>query len=271
MQSTSIDQESNTIQTQESNNSSVSFTVPLERSRDQENVDLVNIIDAPDWKTVLFDLVRKEKMDPWNIDIILLADKFIEKINSMDTSDLRLPANAILASAILLKAKAKVLKFRGMKEADWEDMPIVVDDMIDVVSAERDNSGRTGIYGSSDAPSLSPQRLVEGRVSLNSLVGAIESILEKSSSRGTRKLQRGKVDFNLEVHEADIEDKVDSLYEKIVKMSQNQEIILFSDLLERDDAIGIIHTLLPLLFMTNKELIKIWQEEFFGEIMVSLN
>ena len=33
--------------------------------RDYSQMDLVDLIDQPAWKTILLDLVSSEKMDPW--------------------------------------------------------------------------------------------------------------------------------------------------------------------------------------------------------------
>src|SRR3989338_6587440 len=59
---------------------------------------LVDLIDQPAWKTILLDIVKAEKMDPWNIDVIRLADLYLSKINLLERSNLRVPANAILRS-----------------------------------------------------------------------------------------------------------------------------------------------------------------------------
>ena len=46
-----------------------------------ENVDLVDLIEQPAWKTILIELVKTEKMDPWSIDISQLSEKYLAKIN----------------------------------------------------------------------------------------------------------------------------------------------------------------------------------------------
>src|SRR3990167_1881053 len=67
--------------------------------------DLVQLIHYPEWKMILLDLIKKEKMDVWAIDIGVLARKYLKKIEELKETSLRLPANAILASAILLHLK----------------------------------------------------------------------------------------------------------------------------------------------------------------------
>ena len=78
---------------------------PLEQPL--ESINLIDLVDQPAWKTILIDLVKSEKMNPWEIDLVDLANKYYQKILAMEKTDLKLPANAILASAILLKFKAR--------------------------------------------------------------------------------------------------------------------------------------------------------------------
>jgi len=44
----------------------------LEYERDYSQMDLVDLIDQPAWKSILLDLVTSEKMDPWDIDVTAL-------------------------------------------------------------------------------------------------------------------------------------------------------------------------------------------------------
>ena len=47
----------------------------------QEKIwDLLIKEEEISWRTILYDLVKSEEMDPWNIDITLLTQKYIETI-----------------------------------------------------------------------------------------------------------------------------------------------------------------------------------------------
>src|SRR3989338_1400050 len=96
----------------------IAATGSLGEEIDPENVNLVDLIDQPAWKTILIELVKSEKMDPWNIDIIELSGKYLQKISELGGTDLRIPANAILASAILLKFKSRILSIKPLDEEE---------------------------------------------------------------------------------------------------------------------------------------------------------
>ena len=72
--------------------------------------DLVSLVELPEWKSILLDLVKKERMDPWNIDLVDLTQKYLDRVRKMQENNLYVPANALLACAILLNMKADVLR-----------------------------------------------------------------------------------------------------------------------------------------------------------------
>ena len=74
--------------------------------------------DEVTWQTMLYDLVRSEEMNPWDIDIAVLAQKFFEMIGTLKEMDFRIPGKIILAAAILLKIKSVQLMGRDLDAFD---------------------------------------------------------------------------------------------------------------------------------------------------------
>ena len=129
------------------------------------NVDLVDLIEQPAWKTILIELVKTEKMDLWNIDISELADKYLQKINELEGSDLRLPANAILASAILLKFKSRILKIGSIEDEE------------DLIAKQKMSDEEMQMIDGLLPELKTTAKAKEGRVSLDDLVDSIESMV----------------------------------------------------------------------------------------------
>ncbi|MEZ0323287.1 MAG: segregation/condensation protein A [Hydrogenothermaceae bacterium] len=59
---------------------------------------------------IVLRLVAQGEIDPWNIDITILADKFLQEIRNMYIPDLKYASKVILVASILLKMKAESLK-----------------------------------------------------------------------------------------------------------------------------------------------------------------
>jgi segregation and condensation protein A len=228
-------------------------------SIDPAKVNLVDLIDQPAWKTILLDLVQSEKMDPWNIDICALADKFLEKINSLERANLRVPANAILASAILLKTKSKALKLSSLE--DLEEAQKL---------AELTEEERKLLEAS--IPELRGMRQArEARITLDELVQSIEVILNKSKAKNRFDKMFEEIKFAVPYNDFNIEEKMEEVFGLVQKRADSQGITLFSQLVNGNkEPVEIIQTFIPLLFLANKGKLNLWQEEFWQEIFISI-
>ena len=54
-------------------------------------------------------LVEEGKIDPWNVDIVELANIYLQEIKKAELLDIRIPARAVLAASFLLKKKMEIL------------------------------------------------------------------------------------------------------------------------------------------------------------------
>ena len=226
---------------------------------DASKIDLVDLIEQPAWKTILLELVRTERMDPWNIDLMQLSDKYLQKINYLGGTDLRLPANAILACAILLKFKSRVLKFSSLDEDEFERLNR------DMTPDEKHDLD--GLL-----PDLSNIRKIrEGKISLDQLVESIEAMLDKSKSRQDKRfIKMDRPDFLVPSSDFNIDEKMEEVYALIREKADSQGLTTFSVLVNGGNVNEIVETFIPCLFLYTNHRINLWQEEFFGEIFISL-
>ena len=68
----------------------------------QEKImDLLLNQDELSWKKIIYELVESEQMDPWDINISLLAQKFIQIIRQAQEHDLKIPGNPPTPKQIL--------------------------------------------------------------------------------------------------------------------------------------------------------------------------
>jgi segregation and condensation protein A len=58
---------------------------------------------------MLVDLVISDEIDPWEIDIADIANRFLEKIREMSKINLRLSGKTLLTASILLRMKSESL------------------------------------------------------------------------------------------------------------------------------------------------------------------
>ncbi len=221
------------------------------------NDDLVGLIEQPAWKTILITLVKSERMDPWNIDIKLLAEKYLQKIRALNSTDLRLPANAILASAILLKFKARALRLPSLEE----------DEELRIKSLMTEEE----LLGGMMPELISPNLVREGKVSLDMLVQSIEEILDKTKSKVLRERDgRDRPVFNLPFASMNMEEKMNDVLEIARSNADETGLARFSTMVAGRETNDVVECFIALLFLMNQRELSAWQEVLFGEIFVSV-
>ena len=62
--------------------------------------------DEISWQAMIYSLIEEENMNPWDIDVSLIAKKFLQKLRQLKEMDFRISGKVILAAAILLKLKS---------------------------------------------------------------------------------------------------------------------------------------------------------------------
>src|SRR3989344_4256045 len=74
--------------------------------------------DEITWQSILYELVKTEQMDPWDIDVGTMTQKYIDMLRSLKEHDFRISGKVLLASAILLKIKSHKLVGEELSELD---------------------------------------------------------------------------------------------------------------------------------------------------------
>ncbi|MFP3279270.1 MAG: ScpA family protein [Candidatus Micrarchaeota archaeon] len=216
-------------------------------------IDLEHFVSEGTWKDLLIDLVRKNELDPWNVDIIEIADKYIEAVKELKVLDLRIPANIILAASILLhfKSEALYLELEGKQE--------------DEEAEETTQRIIPEIPQLSFRLRLPPKR----KVTLAELIQALD---EAMKIKEVKEQKRNEV-FTLPIkfENKDIELELNRVLQEIKMSVDEKGMTTFSSLAKISKGNDILVDLfVPLLYLANREKIILLQEQFFGEIIIVL-
>ena len=200
---------------------------------------------------ILLQLVTMGKVDPWNIDIVDLTEKYIERLREMKELDLRVSARAILAASILVRMKSEALL-----HADEEE-------------EKEHHEERIRVEVEPLAP---PLRRVERYYTFDDLLDALMDALEEAEKRKPRKRKKVEIDeevFVVDDFRVDIEKHVYRLHEIVMNMyRETREPINFWDLVFDPTPKIVARTFLYLLFLSNMGKVDLIQEEPFGDILV---
>lgn len=201
---------------------------------------------------ILLQLVMMGKVDPWNIDIADITEKYIERLREMRDLDLRVSARAILAASILLRMKTEALLYgreeKEEKEEDEERIRVEVD------------------------PVVPPIRRVDRLYTLDDLIEALMDALEEAERKKPKVKKKVNIEeeiFVVDDFRVDIEKHVTRLYEIVKEIhAETREKISFWDLVFDFSPKIVARTFLYLLLLSNMGKVELIQEEPFGEIYV---
>ena len=229
---------------------------------------------------ILVNMAKQGKIDPWNVDIVEVTDKYLMHLFQSKAQNLRLTGRTLLFAAILLKLKSNVLEgidvldFEPQPEIDleYDDAPLDYQDeeyipTNNVISIDEVLQRRTSV------------RLNHNRVvTLRDLIRQLEfyEMLDKKQSlknaheRAKRRVQNyAKLSpddiINL-AHDEYIENGVQRLKANLSEILSRQDKIELNEL----TLLGMdkISAYISLLFLTVEGDYDLEQDEFYSDLYV---
>ncbi len=230
-------------------------------------MDLLSVVVQPTWKEFLIDLVRTKQMDPWDIDITAVADAYLERVKTLQALDLRVPANVILACALLLKFKSETLSL--------EETPL---------DPQQEFFDETPALIAEDIPELvyRANRPRRRKVTLSELLEAVEQVM-KQGPRPVLKNAGVVRELNIQLPQIDMNDLMSEVYDKACAIKDTEGVLLFSQLMTYDapnrdgsarafesPADSLVFHLIPVLHLVQEQKMLAWQDAEFGEIFIKI-
>ena len=230
---------------------------------------------------ILVNMAKHGKIDPWNVDIVEVTDKYLMHLFQSKAQNLRLTGRTLLFAAILLKLKSNVLEgldvldFEPQREEDFnydDDMPLDYSEeeyipTNNVISIDEVLQRRTSV------------RLNHNRVvTLRDLIRQLEfyEMLDKKQSlknaheRAKRRVQNyarlSPDDIINLAHDEYIENGVQRLKANLSEILSRQDKIELNEL----TLLGMdrISAYISLLFLTAESDYDLEQDEFYSDLYV---
>ena len=191
---------------------------------------------------IVLKLIINGEIDPWNVDIVDLADKYLKEIHSMHLPDLRLASKALAAAALLLKMKADALDLGKEDETDAEEK----------ISRKR-------IFGIKRFYTIDEIAHV-----LKKYIAPVIEFKPKRKYTRRKPYRRKPKILDIPLFHATLEETIENLEKEFENL---ESFITLSDLKHPNKAQAFV----ALLFLNYERVINIYQEEEFGEIYIEKN
>ena len=242
-------------------------------------------IDKKDAKSqgigILVEMAKQGKIDPWQIDIIDITNKYLAYICNMKSQDLRLTGQTFLFASMLIKLQSNVLE--GVELTDFTepaDDPVFDDDGFIVEYPEDDYVPTNNIISLEEVlQRRTSVRLNHNRiVTLKDLIRQLEfyeKLEQRQALRDAHERAKNRVRsyarltpdeiVNL-AHEEYIADNVLKLKANLEQIFEREEKIELNELI----LLGMdkINAYIALLFLAAESDYDLEQEEFYSDLYI---
>lgn len=217
------------------------------------------------WQAVVYDLINSEQLDPWDIDLGLLAQKYLEKIRLLEEANFFVSSKVLLAASLLLRLKSEILLNRYIRS---------IDDILFGRKDEKKKPFERMIVDEDELPILIPKTPMPRyrKVSLDELMNALNKAINTESRRIKKEISFKQQEMLTstvfpKISRVSIKDRIRKIYARIQTYFKKNHKISYTDLIgkEKEERIA---SFLPVLSLDNQEKIWLHQEKHFEEIYI---
>lgn len=245
-----------------------SSTERKERINQNQFFDLITGEEVS-WQSIIYDLIKTEQLDPWDIDLAILANKYLEIIRAMEEANFFVSSKVLLACALLLRLKTEILVNRDIQSIDEllygkEDKKKYLMERIELDEDE--------------IPILVPRTPLPRykKVSLQELMAALNNAIETENRRikkeiKVRQAEKSALVVMPKIDRINLKDRIAMIYAKIKLTIKKPEKVkmAFSELAPTKDE--KLSAFVPILHLSNQERLYLEQEKHFEEIFMMLD
>jgi len=219
------------------------------------------------WQAIIYDLINTEQLDPWDIDICLLTNKYLEKVGELEEANFFVSGKVLLAASLLLRLKSEILLNYYLPSLD------------DILFGKKEEKKyiQEKIELDDEIPELIPRTpLPRGRkVTLQELMASLGKAIKTETRRIKRVVIEKQREFEtgtvLPRRTVDLKDQIKKVYLKVKGISSQKggERIPFSSFSGSRAEEKLSH-FVPLLHLDYQHKVLAEQEKPFDEIWVWL-
>ena len=232
----------------------------------QEKIHSVVFSKEIGWQEIIYDLINSEQLDPWNVDITVLTNKYLEKIQELEENYF-VSSKVLLAAALLLRIKSEILLNKYLKSIDE----------ILFGRKEKKQIVMERIELDEEIPFLIPKSPLPRfrKVTLKELVESLNKAIITENRRIKKEVLNNRTlidaSFSLPKRKFAINDKIKEIYDSLFKEldeSTGRKSIKFHELINQTSKEEKIIYFTSLLHLENQKKIWLHQDEHFGDIHI---
>lgn len=219
------------------------------------------------WQDIIHDLINTDQLDPWNIDIVILTGRYLEKVQELEEADFFVSSKVLLAAALLLRIKSEILLNKHLKS---------IDDILFNRTHEEKKYEYERIELDEEIPELVPRSPMPRfkRVTLQELMESLNKAIITENRRIKKEIINKNAlresSISLPRRTMSIKDKIREIFDKLSGHFQenNDHTKIGYNVFVGLDKQKRIEYFAPLLYLENQKKIWMEQEGHFTEINI---
>ncbi|MFH1801935.1 MAG: segregation/condensation protein A [archaeon] len=234
----------------------------------QEQIHGLLFGDQLSWQAIILDLINSEQLDPWDIDLVVLTNRYLEKLHELEEANLFVSSKVLFAAALLLRIKSEILLNQYLPSLD------------DILFGKKENKRyeQERIELEDEIPDLVQRTPLprNRKVSLQELLSALGKAITTENRRirkvVTAKQQEIETAISIPKGTINLKDMVKTVYSKLKGFftSDREHPVAFSELLGDKNHLSEerVNHFVPLLHLDNQHKVLLEQEKHLEEIYV---
>jgi Uncharacterized conserved protein len=221
---------------------------------------------------ILVKMAEQGEIDPWNINIIEVTDRFFAEMEKQEMLDLRLSARTLLYAATLLRIKSDYLKETSCVSDEEDEYCGLTDDDSDSHNSGLPFHDPVSLLEHEIKRRLERKNMRKQPITLYDLINLL-----RNAEKEERRRQREVWSFDGLVY---TEEVVSIAHEEAYQESAMQVLSCFADCATSGGIVTLsdmanrlswppVDVFIPLLFLMHEGYLEIIQETFFGEVYIS--
>ncbi|GBE20255.1 segregation and condensation protein A [archaeon BMS3Abin17] len=242
------------------------FRKEEKNSSKQEQIHDILFSREIGWQDIIYDLINTEQLDPWDINITILTEKYLDKVQQLEETDFFVSSKVLLAAALLLRIKSEILLNKYIKSIDE----------ILFGKKEQKKYSIERIELEEEIPELIPRSPIPRfkKVTLKELIESLDKAIITENRRIKKEIINRNAlresSFSIPKRKFSIKDKIREIYSNLFthfKENEGKKKVSFTEFIGGDKEEKII-SFSPLLHLEDQKKIWLEQENHFEEIHI---
>lgn len=224
--------------------------------------------DELSWQSIIYDLIKTEQLDPWDIDLGVLSERYLEAIKGLEEANFFVSSKVLLACSLLLRLKSEILANSYIQELN--------DILFGKKEVQRTLDIEKFIINENELPLLVPKSPMarHKKVTLDQLMIALNKAINTENRRIKRTIKTHQAQRAIDMvmprgHFIPLKVRIKNIFSIIsghLALPANKHISFESLAKEKEERLA---SFLPILHLSNDQKIFLHQPIHFEDFFIT--